>query len=391
MADLPHSIRNLTSGLVKELTRENIKKLLDPTKKIPSNVIEISNLDINYFKDLDAQESKTISDIFGVKTIRELADITYRQLVEKSIRIQKMGISQGKLELMITAAKYISKAARYRPPEGQKIVLVGLDNAGKTALLNAIKNEIMDISQLKPTQGMQRQTLHLKEQKLYIFELGGQEVYRKNYLAEPEKYVLGTDLMVFLIDMQDQDRYNAALEYLEQILDIIKYLNEKPEFIILLHKSDPNIFKLEPLFREKIDYISSKIKKIFQSYSFQYSIQISSIYNIINLTKSFQYILKKLFAGELERELESREVIEFVSKLVEMILNIESDVTKELSTLSENLYQMKEEFTYLKKLILFEKTGAIKETISTLETNKSGISSREMFIKELKQFLIKKE
>ena len=392
MADIPDDLYNLTTGLAKELTLKNIQKLLDAKKKIPSKIIEISNLDIDYFKDLDPQEAKSIKEIFGLNTIRELADITYRQLMEISALMEEKGISQGKLELVITAAKYIRNAARYKIPEGQKIVVIGLDNAGKTALLSAINKEIMDFSQLKPTQGMTRQTIFLKEQKIYIFELGGQEIFRKQYLENPERYILGTDIMVFLIDMQDERRYNVAFEYLAQILNIVKYLNENPEFIILLHKSDPNILKSQPLFHEKIDYVTGKVTKIFKQYSFGYSIQISSIYNVIGLTKSFQYLLKKLFAGDLEREQELNAISELITRVLKMVLNIESELTQEVSNLSENFYQLKEEIAYLKKSIISGESRPEKETISTTtETNKHLAGSRDAFIEELKQFLLKKD
>ncbi len=396
MAERPYSLRNLTTGLAKELTLKNIKKLLDPARKIPDKIIEISILDINYFKDLDDQECKTINEIFGVKTIRELADVTYRQLVENATQMREKGISQEKLELMITSAKYITNAARYRIPEGQKIVFVGLDNAGKTALINAINKEMMEETQIKPTQGMQRQTIFLKDQKIYIYELGGQELFRKMYLRNPERYILGTDIIVFLIDMQDQQRYEISLEYLTQILNIVKYLNENPEFIVLLHKSDPEILKVQ-LFYEKIDYIKEKVGEIFQSYSFQYSIHISSIYNILSLSKSFQSLIKNLLTGDLEREQESRAAFKLISRLIKMLLNIESELTNELSILSENFYEMKEELHLIKKLILSGEIETLKETLSTkediksaLEKDKSLVSSREMLLEELRQFLIKK-
>lgn len=392
LADIPERLYSLTTGLAKELTLEKIQKLLDDTKEIPSRIIEISNLDIEYFKDLDPQEAKSIKEVFGLNTITELANLSYRQLLENSALMEEKGISQGKLELLITAAKYIRNAARYKIPEGQKIVVIGLDNAGKTALLNAINKEMVDFSKLKPTQGMQRQTIFLKEQKIYIFELGGQDIFRKQYLENPERYILGTDIMVFLIDMQDEKRYNVAFEYLTQILNIVKYLNENPEFIILLHKSDPNILKLQPLFHEKIDYVTGKVTKIFKQYSFKHSIQLSSIYNVIGLTQSFQYLLKKLFAGDLEREQELSAISELITRVLKMVLNIESDLTQEISDLSENLYKIKEELAFFKKSIISGEGGLGKETISTTtDTTKQLVGSRDPFIEELKQFLLNKD
>ncbi len=392
LADLPDNLANLASGLAKELTLKNIQKLLDPTKKLPANIIEISNLDINNFKDLDIQESEKITAIFGIKKIRELADITYSQLIENSTKMKERGIAQAKLELVITAAKYISNAAEYRTLEGQKIVLVGLDNAGKTALLNAIKKEVINISDLKPTQSVQRQTLNLQNKKLYIYELGGQEVYRNQYLEDPERYILGTNTFVFLIDMQDQGRYDVALKYLGQILSIVKYLNEKPEFIILLHKSDPDILKFQPMFREKIDHIMEKVRKIFQQHSFRYQIHISSIHNILGLSKSFEFLLKKLLTGDLEKEKESTAVFELIERILNMILNIESDLTDEISSLSEKMYRMDKDLSTIKKVLKLGESETAKEPIfiedAALADEISEKSAQDLLVDEIRKFLI---
>jgi len=347
---------------------------------------------LDYFKDLDILEAKKITTIFGVKRIRDLADIKYSQLIQKSTKMEEMGISQAKLELLITAAKYISNATEYRMLEGQKIVLVGLDNAGKTALLNSIRKEIVDLTDLKPTQSMQRQIINLRNQKLYIYELGGQEVYRNQYLENPERYIIGTNLFVFLIDMQDQNRYNLALKYLAQILSIVKFLNENPEFIVLLHKSDPDILKYQPLFREKIDHVMEKVREEFQQYSFAYQIHISSIYNILGLSKSFEFLLEKLFTGDFEKEKESTAVVELIEKILKFILNIESEFTHEISSLSEKFYQMERELFTIKKALNLGEIEPSKESTfiedETLAEEFSEKSAQDLFVEEIKKFLI---
>ena len=90
-----------------------------------------------------------------------------------------------------------------------------------------------NLASLKPTVGCERSTIYLEEQKLLVFDMGGQDTYRKSYIDQPDRFFLGTDVMVFMIDIQeDSENFQLALDYLTQILNVVKFLGESPEFIV---------------------------------------------------------------------------------------------------------------------------------------------------------------
>ncbi|HUX98505.1 MAG TPA: ADP-ribosylation factor-like protein [Candidatus Deferrimicrobium sp.] len=354
MAELFKKVDDLISTKSEEIIIQNIKNLLD-IDSTPDNLREIQKLSIYLFKDFTTDECQLISNLLKVRTIKELANVPYKQLLSNVSLFREAGIPQKKIELMLTAAKYIVNVATYKPLEGQKVVVAGLDNAGKSALLKVIKKEAGDISNLKPTQGMNRESISLKDYglDLYIYELGGQERYRKMYIDHPEKYILGVDIMVFLVDMQDPDRFQDALNYLQKLMDTIKLLNENPLFILLLHKSDPDLFRKDPLFQEKLDYVTDLLHELFQSYVFEYEIQISSIYS--KFTPSFQVMLKTLVTGDVQKEQERATIGEIITQVTELILALDKKLDSELESIKYNVNTIQNELNYLRQT---QKTGA---------------------------------
>ena len=71
----------------REPNTDNINKefqvVLDKKVKMPNSIKEIAYLMINDFKDLNEEESKVLSEIFTVQTIRDLANVDYRLLFKK--------------------------------------------------------------------------------------------------------------------------------------------------------------------------------------------------------------------------------------------------------------------------------------------------------------------
>lgn len=148
-------------------------------------------------------------------------------------------------------------------PQEKKIIVLGLDNAGKTSILSVLQNKYSIIKNLLPTRGVSRQTLEFLGTSVIAWDFGGQLGYRSMYLSRPDLF-LESDLCVFVIDVLDTDRYDEAFDYLFNILDTIKDLEDIPPIIIDLHKFDPDIeTKLDITKKraELIDRIATKVLK----------------------------------------------------------------------------------------------------------------------------------
>ncbi|KAG5853392.1 hypothetical protein ANANG_G00072800 [Anguilla anguilla] len=93
-----------------------------------------------------------------------------------------------------------------------RIVLLGLDNAGKTTLLKKLASE--DISTITPTQGFNIKCVASNGMKLNVWDIGGQRKIRSFW----KKYLDNTDLLIYVIDSADKKRFEETGQELSELV-----------------------------------------------------------------------------------------------------------------------------------------------------------------------------
>lgn len=63
-------------------------------------------------------------------------------------------------------------------PKQVRILILGLDNAGKTTILYHLKSPSQELTSTIPTIGFNVETLHYKQIKFQVWDLGGQTSIR---------------------------------------------------------------------------------------------------------------------------------------------------------------------------------------------------------------------
>ena len=109
-----------------------------------------------------------------------------------------------------------------------KIIISGLDNAGKTSILTALDkryNFEQEIEELQPTKKIEYHQTQFLNKSIAFWDMGGQERYRKLYIADPDFYFANTNLLLYIIDIQDRSRFKLTLEYLNVILEYFEKNN----------------------------------------------------------------------------------------------------------------------------------------------------------------------
>jgi len=99
------------------------------------------------------------------------------------------------------------------PDKELRILLLGLDNAGKTTLLKSLASE--DVSHITPTQGFNIKSVNTSGFKLNVWDIGGQRgirPYWKNYFDR-------TDVLLYVIDSADRKRFEETGLELSELLE----------------------------------------------------------------------------------------------------------------------------------------------------------------------------
>ncbi|CAA9960765.1 hypothetical protein PTT_02836 [Pyrenophora teres f. teres 0-1] len=105
----------------------------------------------------------------------------------------------------------ILRKARLKDKE-MRILMLGLDNAGKTTIVKKIMNE--DVNSVSPTLGFIIKTIEYNGYKLNIWDVGGQKTLRtywKNYFEK-------TDTLIWVVDATDRERIDDCRHELAGLL-----------------------------------------------------------------------------------------------------------------------------------------------------------------------------
>ncbi|MFX1356101.1 MAG: ADP-ribosylation factor-like protein [Promethearchaeota archaeon] len=178
-----------------------------------------------------------------------------------------------------------------------KIVIAGLDNAGKTSSLIALRqkyNFYEKVKNLKPTIKVDYSSFKFLGNTFFFWDMGGQEKYREIYVKDPV-YFSETDYLYFIIDIQDELKFEEASNYLHTILDIYRLLDYSNEVIICFDKYDPK-YKIDKDFIDRAEMLKTLILKQNNDMNFKFFNM--SYFDIASISKAFSYSLNKFLKLE---------------------------------------------------------------------------------------------
>ncbi len=111
-----------------------------------------------------------------------------------------------------------------------RILVLGLDNSGKTTILKRLCDE--EVSHVMPTQGFNVKSLVQNDLTLNVWDIGGQKSIRPYW----RNYFDHTDALIYVIDSADHKRMEETGVELDQLLDEEKL--ENVPVLILANKQD---------------------------------------------------------------------------------------------------------------------------------------------------------
>jgi len=180
-----------------------------------------------------------------------------------------------------------------------KLVIAGLDNAGKSSALIALRkkyNFYERVKNLKPTIKIDYSSFKfLETYRINLWDMGGQKKFRKIYVSNPI-YFTETNYIYYLIDIQDEIKFEESVKYLHDLLDIYRDLNYSNEVIICFNKYDPK-FKNSEDFFDRAEMIKNLI--VSQNKDMKFKFFDTSYYDISSISKAISYSLDKFLNLEV--------------------------------------------------------------------------------------------
>ncbi len=264
-----------------------------------------------------------------------------------------------------------------------KIMVIGLENVGKTSILHTLEKKYSLLGSLAPTKGIERSTFKIFGYRISAWDLGGQEAYRTNYLQK-KVFFEDTDLVLFCFDIKDKNS-EIALDYYQQVMSIFTEFNLSPPIIVLLHKADPDI-KDNPEIRENIERITKRVQELSKSFKIEFFE--TSIYDEWSLTNAFSYALRKL---STKTEILSRNLADFCQKIMAnaiILLNKSGYLIAEYASDESIAFSCQSISTQSMYMFLIMKERGIKPLKITVETEEGFIIFKEVQIQDEPFYLI---
>ena len=222
---------------------------------------------------------------------------------------------------------------------------MGLDNAGKTSILTAMKKRFdipKEIKGLKPTLKVERSNFQFMDHLIYQNDFGGQRDYREEYLKHKDRYLAGTDLLYYVVDIQDSMRFDDCIKYFNEIVAYYKEIDKIIPIVVFFHKIDPKL-KEDPTIIKNAETLKSAIRKWkndFKIKTFQ-----TNIFEINTVVQAFSHGISMLYT--------QNEVIQkFLLDLVEKMENVMALLMFEQSGIELGTYFLENITLNMRKKIL---------------------------------------
>ena len=114
------------------------------------------------------------------------------------------------------------------------VLVVGLDNSGKTTVMNHFKPRNLKVQEIVPTVGFNVEKFDLKNLKITAFDMSGQGRYRSLW----EHYYQGVEAIIYVVDSSDSLRMVVAKDELETMLKHPDFRGKQVPILFLANKID---------------------------------------------------------------------------------------------------------------------------------------------------------
>ncbi|MFV2015582.1 MAG: ADP-ribosylation factor-like protein, partial [Candidatus Heimdallarchaeota archaeon] len=179
-----------------------------------------------------------------------------------------------------------------------KIVFFGLDQAGKTSLIQFIKKKepltVLKefLPSTRPTVGVDYQKIEFQEIPIILQELGGQKSLRESHLQNLASYFKDCHIGVFVVDSTDILRFIEALNFFKRVNQKLDEINYNIPIKIAVHKADTGISDANEIINELIYSLSMELN--ISLIDLMNNVYVTSIKNMSSISSFFSSIIEEI-------------------------------------------------------------------------------------------------
>ena len=172
-----------------------------------------------------------------------------------------------------------------------KILMCGLDDAGKSSFLLSVDRKYSKLIGLKPTLGAEVSSIEAFGSSIFLWDLGGQQSSREKYINKAHIYLFETDLLFYFIDIKNPERFEESIEYLQTLKINLNQFKQDPPIIYIFSKCDSDILESDEI-QNSIELLTSKLNEITPNK--EPEIYVTSIFSIYSILRAFSTGISKL-------------------------------------------------------------------------------------------------
>lgn len=173
--------------------------------------------------------------------------------------------------------------------KGTKIIIMGMENAGKTTIVDFLTKETYFIPEsapmYKPTIGVSHSSLLLADKIISVWDFGGQEAYRNEYMKHPELYFTEVSTIYYVVDVQDQVKIISSTMYFKGIIQVLRTVSPNAKLKFLFHKSDPGFDTTKLSLKKRI---LDAVEPALKAFNLAYEIYDTSIFIPESILSAFE-------------------------------------------------------------------------------------------------------
>ncbi|OLS26893.1 MAG: hypothetical protein HeimC3_06500 [Candidatus Heimdallarchaeota archaeon LC_3] len=206
---------------------------------------------------------------------------------------------------------------------GHKILIAGLQEAGKTAIKRVffLRQKAVDVDNLKATIDYERMAVKINDTPLTVVDLGGQRIFIKRFLNSFSPFIFNNvKVLIFVIDVSLKSTRNNSVQYFSSCLNRLSEFSKDADIYVFLHKNDlirnsANYESIHEQLKEEFQLESTERLKFFRTTIFEPSTIIEAFGRI------FEINIPSAAKSKFVNERTIGKVEEFADKFAVMDLN----------------------------------------------------------------------